>query len=385
MRLGVSLVSQGESERTGTATLVRGLLREFSKRSHEIDVELLCNGYGYETFQAFATSNVRFVQANGRPVGPSRLSRIRTVLGARLFPRRLTDRFDPDVDVVHYPLTIMVPGVRLPSVVTVHDVQHYDLPANFSLTQRLWRGYFYRLAAKEATLVVTDSEHARERTIEMTGIAPERICAIHFGVDESLFGPAPVPDEEAVAERLGLPGHYVYYPASLWPHKNHITLIEAISRVGDDSLHVILTGATFKRLGEVMAAAGRHGMEGRIRHLGLVPEGALPVIYRRAAAMVFPSSYEGFGAPPLEAMACGCPVASSLETSLAEVCGDAALPLRPTDTDQMAGTIHAVLTDAKLRDRLKAAGFAQARRFSWQRTADAYLEIYRRAIALFSR
>jgi glycosyltransferase involved in cell wall biosynthesis len=179
-----------------------------------------------------------------------------------------------------------------------------------------------------------------------------------------------------------LPDHYLFYPASFWPHKNHLAMLDAVGRIGDDTLHVVLTGAPFGRLPKIMQAAERHGLSGRLHHLGVVPDEALPVIYRHAEALLFPSTYEGFGMPPAEAMACGCPVASSLETSLREVCGDAALPLDPHDPAQMADAIRTLLADASLRDRLRTAGFAQAAKFTWQATADKHVEVFRRAIEL---
>jgi glycosyltransferase involved in cell wall biosynthesis len=136
------------------------------------------------------------------------------------------------------------------------------------------------------------------------------------------------------------------------------------------------------RAAEIMATADRHRLAGRVHHLGVVPDAAMPLLYRRATAVVFPSLYEGFGMPPAEAMACGCPVASSLATSLAEVCGDAAIELKPDDPEQMTNAIDAVVNDEQLRARLRVAGLKQARKFTWKATADAHLEVFRRAIEL---
>jgi glycosyltransferase involved in cell wall biosynthesis len=171
----------------------------------------------------------------------------------------------------------------------------------------------------------------------------------------------------------------------LWLHKNHIALLDAMSRIDDEEIHLVLTGAPLGRLDELLANAGKRGLRRRLRHLGVVSEAALPVLYRAATAVVFPSRYEGFGVPPLEAMACGCPVASSLAASLAEVCGDAVIALHPEDSSQMAEAIARICTDEALRNRLRQRGLARARLFSWSAAAEAHVAVYRRAIELGPR
>jgi glycosyltransferase involved in cell wall biosynthesis len=382
LRVGISLISQGPGQFTGTATYMRELLGEFGRRHRPLSIEVLCNEHpvGLDSQSSHAGISVR--RAAGFRVGKTRHSRRAALLVASLAPRRLSRQFSPELDVVHYPLTLMVPAMRLPSVVTVHDMQHRDMPEHFSRGERLWRRHFYESAARRATMVVTDSQHARTRIIESLGIAPDRIVAIHMAVDHDRFRPQVEREEEAIIGALRLPPRYIFYPASLWRHKNHLALLQAVTLTGDDTLHVVLTGARFGRLEEVMSYASAQGLDRRVHHLGNVPDAALPVLYRQAAAVAFPSSYEGFGLPPLEAMACGCPVASSRAASLAEVCGDAAVVLDPDDPQQMSQVLRAVVGDPDLRERLRRKGFDQARRFSWRAAAEAHLAAYRRAAEL---
>jgi glycosyltransferase involved in cell wall biosynthesis len=284
------------------------------------------------------------------------------------------------VQVIHYPLTINVPPVTGPSVMTLHDIQHHELPEMFAPHQRLWRKLVYDRPAQRSTMVITDSEFSRRRIISLIGVDPDRVVTVHLGVDGERFHPSPGEDDERVLAALSLPERFVVYPASLWRHKNHERLLEALARVPDTSLHLLLTGASFGRVPELMALAERLGIAERVRHVGFVSDDVLPALYRRAAALVFPSLYEGFGAPPLEAMASGCPVASSLATSLAEVCGDAALELVPDDVGQMTEAITAVVGDGELRDSLRARGLEQARRFSGAAAADAHVAVFREAV-----
>ena len=199
-----------------------------------------------------------------------------------------------------------------------------------------------------------------------------------MGVDLSRFSPDPGDRDADLRAAAGAPPRYVIYPANLWPHKNHGRLLDAFARLADREVALVLTGQTYGRLGTLMRRAAELRVAERVRHLGHVPAETLPALYRGAQGMVFPSLYEGFGSPPLEAMACGCPVASSPAASLREVCGDAALTLDPTDPDAMASAIDRLLSDDSLRRRLRAAGLAHAPRWTWARAADRHVELYRR-------
>jgi glycosyltransferase involved in cell wall biosynthesis len=379
LRVGVSLLSQDRAQFTGTRTYVRELIRELGRRQDRVSLEVLCNEHSSSLLEGWAAPATEIKLASGYRVGSTRVSRVAAIIAGSIRRRSLASQFSAAVDVVHYPLTLNIPRVSGPSVMTLHDIQHLELPEMFTAPQRVWRRLVYDRAALHSTMVVTDSEFSRGRIVELIGVDPDRIAAIHLGVDRERFAPASGADDEARLSDLALPERFVLYPASLWRHKNHERLLEALSRVSDRSLSLVLTGAAFGRVEELTALAGRLGLGGRVRHVGFVSDEALPALYRRASALVFPSLYEGFGAPPLEAMACGCPVASSLVTSLAEVCGDAVARLDPLDPGQMAVAIERLVGDETLRSSLRERGFAQAGRFSWPAAADAHLSVYRRA------
>jgi glycosyltransferase involved in cell wall biosynthesis len=378
-RVGISLLSQDRDQYTGTRTYVRELVRELGRRPDQVALEVLCNEHSASLLDGWAQESTSIKLASGYRVGRSRLSRVAAIAGGSVRRRSLAAQFSPDLDVIHYPLTLNVPPVRGPSVMTLHDIQHHELPELFTPSQRLWRKLVYDRAAARSTMVITDSDFSRDRIVQLVGVDPERIVTVHLGVDSERFDAVAGPDDSALLAPLELPERFVLYPASLWRHKNHERLLEAMAQVGDRSLQLVLTGAAFGRLAELMALAARLGISDRVRHVGFVSDRALPALYRRAVALVFPSLYEGFGVPPLEAMACGCPVASSLVTSLGEVCGDAAEPLEPRDSGQMAGAIGRVVEDEELRRSLRERGLARAQRFSWSAAADAHLTVYRRS------
>jgi glycosyltransferase involved in cell wall biosynthesis len=259
---------------------------------------------------------------------------------------------------VHYPLTIRIPPVAAPSAITLHDVQHLDLPHLFSRGERAFRSLAYHRSARSARLVIVPSEFVRDRAVELLSLDAARIRVVHHGIDHERFSPVGEPREP-----------FLLYPARPWPHKNHARLYEAFARVRRErpELRLVLTG-------------GGHGNdfpEG-VEARGNVSLDELVALYRRASAVVFPSLYEGFGLPPLEAMACGCPVACSVAASLPEVCGDAARYFPPDDPDEMAAAIEDVLADAA---GWSAKGIARAAGFTWERSATAHEDVYRELLA----
>ena len=260
------------------------------------------------------------------------------------------------LDAIHFPLSVMLPPVRRPpAATTVLDIQHEFFPEFFSRAELRYRKVVYGWTVRRSRIVLTISEHAREALIERMRLDPERVRAIHLAVDHERFRPEHLPR-----------GRFLLYPANRWPHKNHDRLFDAFARVRLEhpKLRLVLTGRGHRGL------RLPQGVEDR-GHVS-VPE--LVELYRRAAALVFPSLYEGFGQPPLEAMACGCPVAVARSTSLPEVCGDAARYFDPLDPDDMA---QAILDVLERPEPWVERGLRRAALFTWDETARKHEEVYR--------
>jgi glycosyltransferase involved in cell wall biosynthesis len=239
--------------------------------------------------------------------------------------------------------------------VTLHDLQHLDLPRLFSRAERAFRAVAWHRSVRGARLIVVPSAFVRDRAVELLGVDASRVRVIHHGIDHPTFAPDPSVEREPL----------LVYPARAWPHKNHARLFEAFEllRRSRPGLRLVLTGGGhFDALPD--------GVEVR----GLVPREELVSLLRRASAMVFPSLYEGFGQPPLEAMACGCPVACSDAASLPEVCGDAARYFHPDDPRQIAAAVEDVLSAPAEWSR---KGLARAATFTWDASARAHDEAYR--------
>jgi len=361
VHVGFSLLTLFPGRVGGSETYVRGLLGEFARGRGPERLTVLANRH---VARAYAGAGVPLRLVRSYRPGDRDATRFAAMTLARLAPRLVARDMPGDLDVLHLPVTVPVgvmPGV--PRVVSLLDVQHHELPQMFSLLERRFRAWAYDDSAREADLVITISEHAKAGIVRHVGVPAERIHAIPLGVDHDRFSPdGPVRDE---------PRPYVLYPANLWPHKNHARLLAAFRRVASRvDADLLLTG---QRYGRALDVAG---IEDRARHLGHVPPGDLPALYRGARALVFPSLFEGFGLPVLEAMASGTPVATSDRGSLAELASGAGLLFDPEDVDAIADAIERIVTDDGLRDALREVGSTRAAGYTWAASAEAHRKAY---------
>jgi len=344
-------------------TLVRGGMGGSETYAREL-LERLGDSDRVSAFSLVTEAASGFSQAvpervvRGLNGGASSLNRIATLVGATLRSRSIRAQL-ADANVVHYPFTVAVPAPPKTAgfVQTLHDVQHLDLPELFSGIELAFRRRFYDGVADRADAIITMSNFARERIISHLSIDPERVVVGHLGVNAADFEPW-------AGERKP----FVLYPARGWAHKNHGRLIEAMALVREThpDFTLVLTGGALDGLGEFPEWVDRKG---------LVSLEELRELYRSAAVMAFPSLYEGFGLPPLEAMASGCPVAASNSGSLPEVCGDAAVLFDATSVESIAQGILAAIDHGA--DNY-GAGLTQAASFTWQRCADVHLDTYER-------
>lgn len=286
-------------------------------------------------------------------------------------------------DVIHHPFSILNPRqLSIPSVLTFHDMQHEFFPHYFSSFELKCRKEFYQASAKEATRIIADSHHAKLTLIERYGISDQKIDVIHIGHAPKFTVINDINGLQKIRERYRLDRPFMYYPAATWPHKNHLALLAAVrimkERYGFDG-NLVLTGITQQSQRGISAEIERLGLQEVVKSLGYVSTKELPYLYNLARLMVFPSLFEGFGIPIVEAMACGCPVVCSNTTSLPEVVGDAGVTFDPCSSEDMAETIWKLWSNDTLLQELKANGVNRATAFRWDIAAQQTVKVYEKA------
>jgi glycosyltransferase involved in cell wall biosynthesis len=281
------------------------------------------------------------------------------------------------------PDLLFVPSHVLPlihpkrSVATVHDLGYHHYPEAHTLFQNVYLRWSTRFNARTAARVLADSEATRRDLERYYRISPDKIVVVYPGRDERL---SPVSDPvllAAVRNRYGITGDYLLYVGTLHPRKNLVRLVQAFAAIlaqgtksgVDPGLCLVLAGQEGWLYTEIVAQVHKLGLEQRVLLPGYVPDADLAALLSGALAFVFPSLYEGFGLPVLEAMACGTPVICSNTSSLPEVAGDAALLVDPLDVEMLADGILRSISDGGLRRDLVERGFRQTQRFTWQRCA----------------
>ena len=289
-------------------------------------------------------------------------------------------------DLFHAPHYVLPPLTPCKSVVTIHDCIHLRFPQY--LPNRL--GYAYArgamwMATHQSSRILTVSEASKRDILRYFNVPPEKIDVIYNGIDERFSTPPPEDDVARVRERYQLYDPFILYAGNIKPHKNLERTIEAFHLLRRSAefaeVKLVIIGDEIAKYAALRHAVHRHKLHKYVRFFGFVPNQTLAILYRLAGVFVFPSLYEGFGLPPLEAMASGTPVITSNVSSLPEVVGDAALLVDPLQPEAIADAMRRVLSDPALRDDLRARGLDRARHFSWERSIRRVREIYGEVLA----
>jgi glycosyltransferase involved in cell wall biosynthesis len=279
-------------------------------------------------------------------------------------------------DVTHFPYPIVPYAAPRPSVLTIHDIIPIRCPQYFSLRQRILYRISLSLALRSATLVICPSEATCADLKAVVEINDSRLHVVPHAVSES-FRPCEKDEVARIQAAYGLPEQYLLYVGSNKPHKNLTALIDAYGRV-QAAPPLVVAGSEDPRYMQARRKIEALGLKGRVFVAGAIKESDLPALYCGARAFVFPSLYEGFGLPPLEAMACGTPVACSSISSLRETVGDSALLFDAEDPASIAAAIERLINDERLRMELQERGFRRATEMSWDSTARKTLDLYKR-------
>lgn len=377
MRIGID-ARMYRTEFTGIGRYVYELIRHLSRLDEKNDYVLFMN---QPEFDQFTPPNKRFekVLVNARHYSlAEQLRYLRILRWAKL-------------DLMHFTHFNAPIFYRRPSVVTIHDLTLSFFPG------KKMNSWFYRMAynmvlrsaCRQASTLIAVSENTKADLAELLRVSPSKVEVIYEGVGEE-FGPRGDREfQQWVGKKYGITKDYLLYTGVWRGHKNLVNLIKAFALLREGSegfdLQLVITGEEDPYYPEIKRTVKELALEHHVVYTGMVPEKELIALYQCAKAYVFPSLYEGFGLPPLEAMRCGTPVLASKSSCIPEICGDSnALYFDPYDPEDMANVIRRVLLDESLYNDLRECGLRHSLKFSWEKMAEETLKVYQRTLGLNS-
>lgn len=286
------------------------------------------------------------------------------------------------LNLIHFTSTYISPlSVRTPCVLTFFDMQHEYYPEFFTPSELTGRTRLFQPSVDKAQHVIVPSYYTRQTLIEKYATPAAKMSLVPVGLAEDYLR-AGNSEVKRIKHKYELPNDFIFYPANPWQHKNHARLMAALRLCRDHygiRPQLVLSGRLLEEHREARSLAIAAGVEGQVMDLGFVPPGDLAALYTAARFMVFPSLFEGFGIPLVEAMACGCPIAAANSTSIPECTGDAALLFDPWQPQAIAEAIARLWSDLNLREELARAGIARADQYRWPKIVPALNAVYEQA------
>ena len=351
----------------GIGTYIRNLLRHLARIDRDNEYVLLCHEPDMGVAAALG-DNFRTVLEPADNYSVSEQIHVPWVLR----------REKPDI--YHAPHYVLPVAVRCRSVVTIHDCIHLMFPQYLPnrAAYAYARGAMWS-ATRRSDRILTVSEASKRDILHFFNVPAEKISVVYNAIDERFWIEPSAEDIDRVRERFQLHQRFVLYVGTIKPHKNLVRLIEAFAELRGEfeELKLLIIGDEISKLPALRRAVHSHKLHKHVRFLGFLPDETLAALYRLAAVFVFPSLYEGFGLPPLEAMASGTPVVTSNVSSLPEVAGDAAELVDPYNVSSIVAGVRRVLSDPARASEMRRRGLIRARDFSWERSVARTHEIYR--------
>ena len=277
-----------------------------------------------------------------------------------------------EIDVIHTPVMLVPPSPAVPLVVTVHDMTAWLFPELHTARTAWLTRLAFRAAKRRDAHFVADSSSTASDLMRIGNVRREHIAVVPLAADQR-FHPI---DDPTIPSRFGLDRPYLLYVGTLEPRKGIESLLTAFAQLADSDVRLVIIGKKGWMFETLDAKVAALNLGSRVTFTGFVADEDLPALISGATAFVYPSVYEGFGLPVLEAMQCGTPVITSRVSSLPEVAGDASLMVRPGDVEELTRAMRRLLAEPGLREELRGRGIAQAARFSWQQTAALTAEVY---------
>lgn len=376
--VGVNLLWMVPGVVGGSETYLTRLLRGLTERDSDLDYTIFALPQFAEAHPDLASSfEVAYAPLSGQ-MKSFRVAGENSWLAAQCRRRGM--------DLLHHGGGTM-PLLRITrSVLTIHDLQYLYFPEYFSRTKLRFLKTMVPRSAEASRLVLVPSEYTRRTVIERLHIDPSLVVVVPHGISPRNL----IEGATDVRERYGIAGPFFLYPAATYPHKNHLVLLDAFARLAHkrDDVTLVLTGAKAWqewKLAKDMAKQieseiDERGLRERVKSLGYVPSSDLDALYQEATAMTFPSRFEGFGAPVLEAMSRGCPVIAADATALPEVVAEAGRLISPDNAEHWTDAMRDLLDDTEEREGFIKAGLERARQFSWDASAEILEDAYTHAL-----
>jgi glycosyltransferase involved in cell wall biosynthesis len=372
MRIGIDTTALPDQP-VGAGTYIIQLVRALASLETQHEFIIFAHHGKVELFNIPAKDNL------GWALGPDKSPARRLIWEQTTLPRLARREM---IDVLHSPHYTRPLSLTCRSVVTFHDMTFFLTPQLHTRAKRAFFPNAIRLSARRADALIAVSESTRQDSIKILGIPPGKITTTPLGVDP---GYRPVEDSELltnVRRKYSLPEKFLLYIGAIEPRKNLPVLLEAFSQLLETgrTQDLVLVGRRGWMYEEVFRLIDGLGLKQHVHLTGYVPAKDLPILYNLAQVFVYPSIYEGFGIPPVEAMACGTPVVTTHSSSMIETVGDAGLLTPPGDESALAAALQMLLDDDGLQEQLRQKGLQRAAKYTWEHTARETLNVYERAV-----
>jgi len=363
MKIGLNFTPYIKGKIGGMGIYMQSLLTYFPKLSQEDEFCVVCHHSIVKQLKHY--KNINIIEIPKRN-SPEKLSKL-LIYTINLY----------QFDIWYSPLLVLDPlDCPIPCAFTIPDMQHEYFPNYFDQQTLNWRRLNYQQSADNANVIFTLSNNSRKDIIRLLDINPKKVISIHL--DNPPWFKNKIGTKNNILNKYRLTKkQYLFYPANIWPHKNHKRLLEAFSLIKNKypKINLVFTGYLYDTSSKFQKNINRYGLNSRIKFLGYVENRYMPIIYKNAIGLVFPSLFEGFGIPVIEAMRSNCPVICSNTTSLPEIAGNAALYFDPLSTKDISLKIDKLLSDKDLRISLVKKGKIQVKKFSYEKTFKKTLDI----------
>ena len=395
-KIGIVALSSAPGEAGGVDVYTRGLVNALA--DHKVE------GNTYTVIVADSTlalwtyrkwpSHIHFTAVHSTAGPRTRVDLLRDmtrrVMGWTSMPRHgkeyVARQLDSlHLDLLHFPNTVIYPlSLHTPCVLTFFDMQHEYYPQFFTNDELGYRASTYRSSVELAAHLIVPSDYTRRTLHERYNVPLEKLSLIPVGISDT-FGRSESAKIAYVRAKYQLPTEFIYYPANPWQHKNHARLMAALRLYREqhgECPPLVLSGRLRNERREAMSLAIAAGIESQVIDLAFVDPTDLPELYSAAMLMVFPSLFEGFGIPLIEAMACGCPIAAADATTVPEIVGDASILFDPFSAQAIADALYFLLDNAVLREELAQRGCERVERYRWKAIVPELVDVYHRAVML---